>query len=140
MPVADVLTKERSYPHPIAVVWRALTLAEELSAWFVQADFKAEVGYRYTFTRGETKVLGEVIEVDAPHRLSYTWTVGDPNIVTTVRWRLKEQGASTLVSLEHSGISGYPSADLAATMFGHFEHGWEDCFAQLQRHLSAHGR
>jgi uncharacterized protein YndB with AHSA1/START domain len=136
----DTLNKEQYYPHSIADVWRALSEQEELSAWFVQADFRAEVGYRYTFTRGETKVHGEVIEVMAPHRLAYTWSVGDLSVITTVRWRLEEAGEGTRVFLEHSGISGYPTHDLAATMFSHFEHGWLDCFTKLDAYLTSRGR
>ena len=45
----DVITKTQVLNHPIQKVWDAISKAEELSTWFIETDFKAEVGYQYTF-------------------------------------------------------------------------------------------
>ena len=44
----DVITKERVFNHSIDTVWNAISKAEEISTWFIKADFKAEKGYEYT--------------------------------------------------------------------------------------------
>lgn len=46
----DVIKKEQLFNHPIGTIWNAITKAEEISTWFIKADFKAEKGYKYTFT------------------------------------------------------------------------------------------
>ena len=129
------IRKERFYPHSINAVWSAISVQEQLSKWFVNADFKAEVGYQYTFTRGENTITGEVLDVQPPHLLTYTWVIGDPNVITTVKWELQEVDGGTLVIIDHTGISGYASDQIAAATFNHFNHGWEDCTNRLAKHL-----
>ena len=98
------------YHHPVEKVWRALTSKEALSQWFMETDFEPVVGKRFTFKTKPTPgfdgvVSGEVLSVDAPHHLAYTWR-GGPLQETVVRFWLEPQGNVTLVRLEHSGFSG----------------------------------
>ncbi|MFD1614594.1 SRPBCC family protein [Gelatiniphilus marinus] len=51
----DVIKKETMLNHNIDVVWSAITKAEEISSWFIPADFKAEPRYQYTFTSPSNK-------------------------------------------------------------------------------------
>ncbi|MEM7187325.1 MAG: SRPBCC domain-containing protein [Bacteroidota bacterium] len=132
----DQITKEQFYPHPISAVWNAITLADQLTAWFIKADFKAEVGYQYTFTSsGEdcTEITGEVKKA-TPYTLEYTWIVAETNVETIVRWTLREQGEGTELHLEHSGIAGY-GGDTAVKMFESFNGGWENCVNLLLGYL-----
>jgi uncharacterized protein YndB with AHSA1/START domain len=67
---------ERKLPHDPEKVWRALTDAKELAAWFptnVANDF-SEAGQDMSFEDKESGDLleGKVIESDPPHRLTYT--------------------------------------------------------------------
>lgn len=130
----DVITKEHEFKHPIADVWKAISEAEEISSWFIQADFRAEVGYKYTFTHESTKITGEVLQADPVHNLVYTWIVGDTGVVTTVSWKLKETSNGTQLLLEHSGISNYPG-ETAVTMFNNFDGGWSSCVTNLEKYL-----
>lgn len=129
------ILKERFYPHAIEEVWEAISSQAEISAWFVTADFKPEVGYKYRFTRGGTVITGEVLEVTPPRLLAYTWTVGDPNVITNVKWSLTEESGGTRVRIEHTGIDGYATDAIQATSLGHFTHGWEDCTERLANYL-----
>ena len=133
----DVIIKERMLNHSIDKVWRAISQAEEISAWFIKADFKAEPGYNYTFTASEeqgcTEIRGIVKEAD-PYTLIYTWIVQNTEAVTTVKWALEESNGQTKLHLEHSGISNYPG-ETAITMFGHFGKGWDNCFNLLSDYL-----
>ncbi|MEM6829684.1 MAG: SRPBCC domain-containing protein [Bacteroidota bacterium] len=133
----DAITKEKMYPHPIEKVWKAISEAAELSAWFVQADFKAEVGYHYTFKAlGEEvcpSITGEVKEA-TPYTLIYTWVAGDTEVETLVKWVLEEVDGKTKLKLEHSGISAY-DGDTAVKMFESFNGGWDNCIAELNNYL-----
>lgn len=133
----DVITREEIIQHPIDKVWSAISKAEEISAWFIKADFKAQVGMPYTFTASEEQgcmtITGEVKEAN-PYTLVYTWIVENTNVETTVKWVLEEQGGSTKLYLEHSGISNYPG-ESAVKMFESFSGGWEQCVGLLQTYL-----
>jgi uncharacterized protein YndB with AHSA1/START domain len=89
------------YPHPPERVWRALTDPEEL----------AELGHKFQF---RTKPRGtwrgivdcEVLELDPPRRISYSW-LGDPKArATTVTWTLTPIDGGTRLVLEHRGFRG----------------------------------
>lgn len=133
----DVIIKEQMFNHSIDKVWSAISIGEEISAWFINADFKAERGYKYTFTASEeqgcTQIQGVVKEAN-PYTLVYTWVVQDTDTVTTVKWALEEINDQTKLILEHSGISNY-TGETAVTMFGHFGKGWDNCFNLLTEYL-----
>lgn len=131
----DIIVKERTFDQPINKVWQAITKGDQISKWFIHADFKAEVGYNYTFTateeHGSTKVTGKVLEAD-PYTLKYTWSSGSP-IETMVTWTLKEYEGKTILSLTHSGIATL--GDAAEEAMGHFDRGWEACLSILPDYL-----
>ncbi|MDN5205571.1 SRPBCC domain-containing protein [Fulvivirgaceae bacterium BMA10] len=130
----DIIKKEQFYQFPISDIWKAISEQEEISKWFIQADFKAEVGYRYTFTYEQTKVTGEVLEADPVYNLVYTWVVGGTTTITTVRWSLKEQENGTMLTIEHSGFEGYPK-ESAVAMFSSSVQGWDAVCKELQHYL-----
>jgi uncharacterized protein YndB with AHSA1/START domain len=122
----------RTYKHPIGAVWSAISDAAEISTWFIKADFRAEVGYEYTFTHESTTITGTVLESKPPRILVYTWVLG--GVATTVRWTLHETADGTLLTLVHDGIEAY--GESAATWFSNFEHGWKTCADELEKYLS----
>ncbi|MGX1930241.1 SRPBCC family protein [Flagellimonas sp. 2504JD4-2] len=134
----DVITKEHVFAHPIQKVWNAISVAEEISTWFIKADFKAEKGYQYTFVASEehgcTNITGEVKSA-SPYTLIYTWVVENTTTETVVKWDLRETEAGTLLHLEHSGISGYPG-DSAITYFNDYDGGWDNCITELTSFLT----
>ncbi len=132
----DVIKKEQQINFPMEEVWKAIATAEEISTWFIQADFKAEVGYEYTFTHEETKITGQVLEASPFHTLIYTWIVGGTGVETTVTWNLQENESGTFLTLEHSGIAGYPTKEMATNMFSSFSKGWESCIVNLDKFLT----
>ena len=134
----DVIKRETLLNHNIDVVWNAITKAEEISTWFIKADFKAEKGYKYLFTsepneKGCTTISGEVKEAN-PYVLIYTWIVADTKVETTVKWQLEETQNGTKLYLEHSGITNYAS-DTAIAMFESFSGGWDNCINLLTDYL-----
>ena len=133
----DTIIKEKVLNHSIDKIWNAISKGEELSAWFIKADFKAEKGYQYTFTASEDKgcvtISGEVKQAD-PYVLIYTWVVENTNVITTVKWDLQQTENGTKLHLEHSGISGY-EGETAIAMFESFNGGWDGCINLLTDYL-----
>lgn len=133
----DVITKEAIFNHPIDKVWNAISIAEEISTWFIKADFKAEKGYQYKFTATEDKgcleITGEIKESN-PYTLVYTWIVANTDVETTVSWALESTENGTKLLLEHSGISNY-AGETAIVMFESFSGGWTNCVDQLAGYL-----
>lgn len=134
----DVIKKEVVFNHTIDQVWNAITRAEEISAWFIPADFKAEPGYQYTFTsppneKGCTVISGEVKKAN-PYTLIYTWIVADTKVETTVKWELEATNIGTKLSLKHSNISNY-EGETAVAMFESFNGGWNNCISGLTSYL-----
>lgn len=106
---SDAIVKEIQYPHPIDVVWRALTTDEAISRWLMPTrGFKPEVGTTFTMVYSDGKggeggtVECEVLEIDEPHRLTYTWVSGPVN--TRVTYHLTEADNTTTLRLEHVGF------------------------------------
>ena len=133
----DRIIKEKVFSHPIDKVWDAISKSEEISTWFIKADFKAEKGYNYTFTASEERgcltITGEVKQSN-PYVLEYTWIVENTTVETTVTWTLETVGKGTKLHLEHSGISNY-AGDTAVAMFESFNGGWDGCISQLADYL-----
>lgn len=131
----DLIRKQYQFSQPISKVWKAISNAEDISAWFIRADFKAVVGYQYTFTHEKTTIKGEVLTALPVTTLVYTWRIEGTDVVTTVSWKLEENKEGTRLTLEHSGISQYPG-DTAVLMFNNFKGGWDSCVNNLDTFLS----
>ena len=131
------IKKEKIFNHPIDKIWNAITNAEEISTWFLDADFKAEVGYRYTFnSKGEecSPIIGEVKSA-TPYIIAYSWIIKDmPEISTLVTWTLENTIDGTKLTLVHSDISNY-AGETAITMFESFNGGWDNCINGLLNYL-----
>jgi uncharacterized protein YndB with AHSA1/START domain len=99
-------------PHPPVKVWRALTEPELLAEWLMATDMRALVGNSFTFKAEPTPwwdgiVHCEVLEVDPPKRLRYTWRSGPESLGldTVVTWTLTPTpSGGTRLALEHSGF------------------------------------
>ncbi len=101
------IAAEYEIPHPPAKVWRALTEPELLAAWLMENDIRAVVGHCFNF---HSKPMGswdgivhcEVLTVDAPHLLRYSWRGGDLDTVLT--FTLTATPSGTRLSLAHTGF------------------------------------
>ena len=99
-----------TYPHPVDRVWAALTSSEALAAWLMPNDFEPVIGHRFTFRTKPAPgfdgvVRCEVLELDPPKRMVWSWTGG--NIDTTVTFTLEPAGpAGTRMRMRQVGFHG----------------------------------
>jgi uncharacterized protein YndB with AHSA1/START domain len=93
-----------NFNSPIEKVWLALTDANTLGKWVMENNFKPVVGHKFQFRMEKWNLIidSEVLEVDEPHKLSYTWVGGGIN--TTVTWTLKFEDGTTYLHLEQTGF------------------------------------
>jgi uncharacterized protein YndB with AHSA1/START domain len=115
---------ERVLVDPPEVVWRALTESDQLSRWFpckiIVDGGEWRVGAKLEFPFPteviEMTLAGEILQVDAPHALAYTW--GDE----TLRFELHEHGAGTRLVLVDELEPPHAARNAA---------GWDDCLDLL---------
>lgn len=121
---------------PIERVWHALTDSTTLSKWmlFKTNDFKPVVGHAFQFREAPGwagSIDCEVIEVEQPHRLSYTWVSEVENNErhsTVVTWTLTEaEGGVTQLHLEQSGFQTGAKQEIGGAKYA-----WMSMLDQLQ--------
>ena len=100
---------EMVYPHPPEKVWRALTNSAALAQWLMPNNFEPRLGHKFDFrtkpARGFDGIVHcEVLELDRPKRLAYSWSGG--GLDTQVIWILEATSGGTKLRLEHNGFRG----------------------------------
>lgn len=118
------LTFDVVYPYPPELLWKALTDSEALSQWLMKNDFEPRVGHKFQFHTDpapgfDGTIDCEVLEVDEPRRLVFTWKGGP--IDTVVTFQLERVDEGTRLRLEHSGFKG-PRAIMVSMILGK---GWK---------------
>ncbi len=121
----DALVSEIDIAAPQERVFKALTDATELKVWFADPscpakgwNMEARVGGKYDDASGKGTLVvnslsefechGEILELDPPRLLVYTWVANwhdDKQRKTIVRWDLELRGSVTHVKVAHSGLA-----------------------------------
>lgn len=126
------LTLDFQYTTSIEKLWSALTDSSKLAKWVLENDFKPIVGHRFQF---RTEPYGdwngiidcEVLIVDEPNRLSYTWVSGEEK--NTITWTLQDLGNGKVnLHFEQAGIS-------SAQAYGGAKGGWSHMCSELEKVL-----
>jgi uncharacterized protein YndB with AHSA1/START domain len=100
-------------------VFQALTDPKQAVQWWGQSDryhltefnIDPRVGGKWSTSggsvnMGDINVHGEVLELDPPRRLAYTWISSWLPKTTTVVWELENQSGGTIVKVIHTGFDG----------------------------------
>ncbi|UQU65092.1 SRPBCC domain-containing protein [Couchioplanes caeruleus] len=107
----------RDYPHPIEHVWRVLTDPELVPRWTTTGQggrpqgFAPVAGTKFQFIAkpiaGWRGIVDcEVLEVDAPALMRYSW-IGDEGAAPSfVTYRLQPIAGGTRFTWEHTGFAG----------------------------------
>jgi uncharacterized protein YndB with AHSA1/START domain len=126
----DKVVSEIQIAAPPERVFQALTSSEELPRWFTNDGCPTRIweidpqrGGRWrSATQTGSKAVngvstfrsgGEILEVDPPRLLVYTWHANwheDPSLATVVRWDLTEKDGGTFVRVTHSKLESEPTA------------------------------
>jgi uncharacterized protein YndB with AHSA1/START domain len=106
----DRIVVDVFYPHPVSQVWAALTEAPAIEAWLMPNTFEPRVGHSFSFRTAPDQnwngvVDCEVVTVDAPRQLAYTWRNADTQLDTLVTFTLEPAEGGTRLRLEHSGFA-----------------------------------
>lgn len=136
--MSRVIEKRMELEADVARVWRALTLEDELAAWFPNAgafDLAAGAEGRFVWEKhGRYAVRVEAFE--PPHRLAWRWAK-DPEVEldagpnTLVEFTLSERpGGGTILELRESGFA-------TAEHFQGNSEGWRAELAELVELLAA---
>ena len=105
------------YPHPPAKVWRAVTDPALIPLWTATGaggrpeGFTVTAGTKFRFVAkpkpGWSGVVDcEVLEVNEPSLLRYSWVGGEGGDVTEVTYRLEPHAGGTRFTYEHTGFTG----------------------------------
>jgi uncharacterized protein YndB with AHSA1/START domain len=94
------------YPYPPERVWQVLTDRRALAAWMMENDFEPKLGHKFRFYSHplpgfKTTIQCEVVELEAPTRLAYTWqecATAEPSLVV---WTLTTVTGGTQLHLKH---------------------------------------
>jgi uncharacterized protein YndB with AHSA1/START domain len=119
----------RDYPHPVAKVWRAVTDPQLVALWTVTGAGGRPVGFApVAGTKFQLiakpkpgwngTVDCEVLEVDEPALLRFSWTGDEGGDVTEVAYRLEPSAGGTRFVYEHTGFTGVGGLFMA-TLLGH---------------------
>jgi uncharacterized protein YndB with AHSA1/START domain len=95
-------------PHPVEVVWQALTDAAAISEWLmVTSDFEARVGAKFRLETRHLSPTGwvdaEVVELEPPRWMAWSWSSNDGNAPSRVTFELGPEGNGTRLRLIHEG-------------------------------------
>lgn len=120
----ESLSFEFDLAHSPEKVWRALTEPELLAEWLLPViGLKLESGAAFTFKTQaypgwDGTVNCRILEIDAPRRISYTWSV--PFLDTVVTFTLAPTASGTRLSLVQSGFKSDQKRE-----FGGARYGWK---------------
>ncbi|WP_057914224.1 SRPBCC family protein [Peribacillus muralis] len=109
----------------IQKVWDTVSTAEGIASWFMPNDFQPKVGHEFHVQSPFGPSPCKVLEIDAPHRLSFSWDT-DGWIVS---FHLKEHEGKTEFTLIHGGWkqpeSILPKAnEKSSVVRDRMAHGW----------------
>lgn len=103
------IRRQAVYPASIERVWAALTDPAALARWLLPNDFEPALGRRFRFWTAPDawprEVRCQVVTLEAPTRLAFTWQDGSHRRPTLVTCTLEVVPEGTLVRLEHSGFA-----------------------------------
>ena len=131
-------------------VWRALTNAAELSAWFqvkIEGDIVPDTDVWMTSVHPEQagqRFRVRFTEMAAPHRFVWEWHPGavDPGVDysreprTTVTFTLEPSGRGTRLSVSETGFDAISLAR-RAKVYEDNSQGWPEVLVWLQKHVEA---
>jgi uncharacterized protein YndB with AHSA1/START domain len=148
-PAQDAVISEIEIAAPPERVFRAIVNREQALQWGSHKDFEItvwdlepRVGGEWRFTSIEKATskeyhhYGEVLEIDPPRLLAYTWMADFHTIPaqrTVVRWELTPSATGTRLKVTHSGLAQLPKER------GQYSQGWPGVLSAVKNYLEKSG-
>jgi len=133
-----MITKSIFLDTPRETVWAFLTEKDKLALWFHPAEADMVESQDYALIKNEddgsiTKMCwGNVLEMQKPSRLVYTFTIKPlGGELTTVTWTLEQAYSGTKLSMMHEGISE-AAGEAAMGLLMALDEGWDKHLANLR--------
>lgn len=126
------LSMDFQFTTSIEKLWSAVTDSSKLAKWIAENDFKPVVGHRFQFRHQPNVywdgiVNGEVLIVDEPNSLAYSWATGDEKHMVTLTLQGLGDGKVNL-HLKQTGFSN--AHGLAGAKYG-----WSEWIGELEKVL-----
>ncbi|MEO9477554.1 MAG: SRPBCC domain-containing protein [Cyclobacteriaceae bacterium] len=102
---------EKTYKQPIDEVWKYITNQTYLAQWLMPGNFEPIVGksYRFDCPPDENEcsdfVFGEILDVQAPHTIKFTWNTAQLHNTTVVTFSLVETNDGVTFKIAHEGFA-----------------------------------
>ena len=126
---ARTVVVEREIPFAPEKIWRALTQPHLIAEWLMKNDFQPVVGHGFSLSAEWGSVNCEVLAVEPPTSLAYTWAgMGLESVVT---WTLTPTSTGTRLRMEQAGFG--PENEMA---FRGASAGWPRYFEALDALLA----
>lgn len=134
----DEIRREVVLDAPIERVWEAVTSADEVKKWFgdtAEIDLRPGGKAKFGWTDFGSFSEAVVVEVDPPHRFSYSWTAEsntpyDETRATLVEYTLESDDDTTRLTMVESGFSRLPDEIYLDTLEGNTK-GWAHELGEL---------
>jgi uncharacterized protein YndB with AHSA1/START domain len=139
-PIPNAIVVERKLPFPRERVWRSLTEPTLIAQWLMPNTFAPVLGHRFTF---QARPVGdwdgvvecEVLEIEAPQRLRFSWHSGShrsttygSRLETTMTWTLTAVEGGSWLHMAHDGFRpGNEGAYVAMRL------GWDSAMEGIER-------
>ncbi|CAN5761533.1 hypothetical protein BH24CHL6_BH24CHL6_12490 [soil metagenome] len=116
-------------------VYPLLASAEGLRRWLDDAELDARVGGRVRIRMLDGVAVGQVLALDPPQHISFSWDwEGEPlGVTTVVALDAIDHGARTHVTLRHVGLPDSHQVELHRSLWEH----WLGRFEAVARSLPA---
>lgn len=129
--MSDRVELQREVDAPQVAVFDLFATAEGLRSWLDEAEFEPRVGAPVRFRLGGSTAVGEVVAVDRPQHISFSWEwleepLGRPSVVA---FDAIDHGARTHVTLRHVGLPNARQVELHEQMWRY----WLERFAAAAR-------
>lgn len=137
---ASVISKTVFFNASREVVWQYLTEKDKLALWFHPAEADLVDGKPYALVgadSGDKMCWGEVLSMNAPESMQWSFTVGPlGGAMTTVNWLLEESCGGTRLTLTHEGIEE-AAGPAALGLLMALDAGWDEHFASMREATQA---
>ena len=119
---------------PIQKVWDKVSTAKGIEAWFMPNNFRLEVGHEFHLQSPFGPSPCKVIEIDAPHRLSFTWDT-DGWVVSFILKELEDKTEFTLIhgGWKHPDMILPKPKEKSSIIRDRMNQGWEGITEKLRK-------